>query len=186
MTAWFQKKDAETEASKEAAPKPSGRQANGVSFSQLLGDDTILIAPAGLDKTGLLETLVVRLCEARSLPDRQALLAKVLEREQGISTTLDTGLSLPHARVEGISQIVAALALVPHGIADPKQPGLTIRVMFLFFSPNKPEAFSLHLQLLRGVASLFQSSLIERLSHAPSPAEALALLRAQETQGSPS
>ena len=60
---------------------------------------------------------------------------------------------------------------------DPKQADLSIRVVFLFFSPNKREAFPLHLQLLRGVSSLFQPSLIDQLTAAAGPAEALALVR---------
>ena len=52
--------------------------------------------------------------------------------------------------------------------------------MFLFFSPNKPESFPLHLQLLRAVSSLFQPALIDRLAQAPTPAAALEMIRGVE------
>ena len=100
-----------------------------------------------------------------------------LEREQGISTTLDTGLSLPHARMDGIDGILAGMSILKTPIPDPKQADLTIRVVFLFFSPNKPEAFPLHLQLLRGVSSLFQPALIDQLTSAAGPAAALELVK---------
>lgn len=133
-----------------------------------------------MDKNGLVELLVRKLCQDLELGDPQAFLTKVLEREQGISTTLDTGLSLPHARMDSIKNIVAALALVPHGIVDPAQNDLTIRLMFLFFSSNRSEMLPLHLQLLRGVSSLFQPAVIEKVSSAGTSAAALEIIRKVE------
>src|SRR3989339_1038273 len=144
-----------------------------VRISKILSEDLVIRAPEGVGKNELIELLVNRLCESKGLKDPRLFLAKVLEREQGISTTLDTGLSLPHARTDSIKNIVAALALAPKGIVDPKQSDLTIKLMFLFFSSNRSEMLPLHLQLLRGVSSLFQPSLIEQLSAASNPAAAL-------------
>lgn len=176
MASWFSKSTPPADASKEAAKTLR----NGVKVSRLLSEETILIAERSLDKNGLLRAAVERLCDKKGLADRAVLLEKVLEREKGISTTLDTGLSLPHARIDGLSEIVAAMALAPQGVCDPSHPEVAIRVMFLFFSPNKQESFPMHLQLLRGVSSLFQPALIDRLAKAASPSEALEILRAQE------
>ncbi|MCX5794186.1 MAG: PTS sugar transporter subunit IIA [Elusimicrobia bacterium] len=151
-----------------------------IAISNILSEDVVIQAPAGVGKDGLIELLVGRLCDRKAIGSPQTLLAKVLEREQGISTTLDTGLSLPHARVDSITEIVAALALVPQGIADPKAGDLTIRLMFLFFSSSRPDILPLHLQLLRGVASLFQPQIIAELAGAPDPAAALAIIRRVE------
>jgi|GEM_PF-942073 len=153
-----------------------------IAISNILSEDVVIRAPLGVGKNELIEILVGRLCERKALGSPKPFLAKVLEREQGISTTLDTGLSLPHARVDSIGSIVAALALVPQGIADPKAGDLTIKLMFLFFSSSKPEILPLHLQLLRGVSSLFQPRVIVDLAGAPDPAAALAIIRAVETR----
>ncbi|MDE2291618.1 MAG: PTS sugar transporter subunit IIA, partial [Elusimicrobia bacterium] len=128
----------------------------------------------------LIGALVKELCSKASLGDPAPFLARVLEREQGISTTLDTGLAVPHARMDGISDIAAILGLVPQGLPDPKQPDLVIRAVFLFFSPNRQEAFTQHLHLLRGVSTLFQPPLIEALLGDPSPAAAMRAIRARE------
>ena len=185
MAAWFKKSPVPDPSESPKTPQLKGSaapapKAKGVKISQILTTDAILIAPAGLGKDGLLETMVKRLCELKGLPDPAAFLAKVQEREQGISTTLDTGLSLPHARMDAVPTIVAAMGIVPKGIPDPKQPDLTIRLMFLFFSPNKQESFPLHLQLLRGVSSLFQPAVIDQLTAAPTAEAALALIRKVE------
>jgi mannitol/fructose-specific phosphotransferase system IIA component (Ntr-type) len=153
-----------------------------VKISKLLREDVILRAPPGIGKNDLIGLLVGRLCEKEGLGDPQPFLAKVLEREQGISTTLDTGLSLPHARIDSIKNIVAALGLAPQGIADPKASDLTIKLMFLFFSSNQSELLPVHLQLLRGVSTLFQPALIDQLSSAADPAAALETIRGVEAQ----
>jgi PTS system nitrogen regulatory IIA component len=171
--AWFQKKADEPPKS---VPGPTG----GPRIAALLSEDVILFPPPGAEKAKVFELLVAAVCRKAGLSDPAAVLAKVLEREQGISTTLDTGLSLPHARLDGIDALWAGMAVLKTPLVDPKQPELPVRVAFLFLSPNKREAFPLHLQLLRGVASLFQSALIERLAASSGPADALALVRQSE------
>jgi PTS system nitrogen regulatory IIA component len=166
----------------KASPRRSGAlvRPKKVAVSDILAEDAVLQAPDGVSKDRLLELLVAHLCRCRSLGAPEPFLAKVIEREQGISTTLDTGLSLPHARVDAVSDLVAALALVPRGAADPKAGDLSIKLMFLFFSPTKPESLPLHLQLLRGVASLFQPGIVAEISAAPSPAAAMGIIRRAE------
>jgi PTS system nitrogen regulatory IIA component len=175
---WFQKKsDGPT-----AVPKtgPASGAAKGLKIGPLLSEDVILFPPSGMDKSAILSALTAAVCRKAGIPDAAPFTAKAEEREQGISTTLDTGLSLPHARMDGIDVILAGMAVLKTPIPDPKQPDLSIRVVFLFFSPNKQEAFPLHLQLLRGVSSLFQPALIDKLTAAAGPAEALALVRKLE------
>jgi len=171
---WFQKDDAARSAPLNN-PTPKG-----IKISSLLSEDVILYPPSGVDKAAVFERLVEAVCAKAGLDDPAAVLAKVLEREGGISTTLDTGLSLPHARLDGIDALWAGLAVLKTPLSDSKHPDLPVRVVFLFFSPNKREAFPLHLQLLRGVASLFQAELIEKLSGCAGPAAALALVRQRE------
>ena len=141
-------------------------------------EDTVLMPGPGLDKDAIVEALVAAAARAHGLGDPESLLARVREREQGISTTLDSGLSLPHARLDGIERVVAALAVLPHGVIDPKQPSPKMRAIFLFFSPNRQEAFAQHLQVLRGVSALFQPTLIEELCRFKTPAQIVARIRA--------
>ncbi len=176
---WFQKKPPEP-ADESPKTTPPARAAKGLKVSSILAVDTILFPAEGQDKAAVLQALAAAVCGKAGIADSALFLAKVQEREQGISTTLDTGLSLPHARMDGISNILAGMAILKKPIPDPKQPDLAIRVMFLFFSPNKQDAFPLHLQLLRGVSSLFQPDLIDQLTAATSPAAALELVKTLE------
>jgi nitrogen PTS system EIIA component len=152
-----------------------------IKIAELLSPQTVVFAESGQGKTVLLDTLIDRVCARHGLADKQALGAKVREREQGISTTLDTGVSLPHARVDGLAAVVAGLGLARAPIVDPKSPEIPLRAMFLFFSPNKQELFGMHLQVLRGVAALFSPPLLDKLAAARSADDVLALIRAAES-----
>ncbi|HAZ08372.1 MAG TPA: hypothetical protein DCZ01_07615 [Elusimicrobia bacterium] len=176
---WFQKKPSRSLAP-DAAKTSSSRASKGLKISSLLCDETVLFPAEGQDKAAVIEALARAVCRRAAIADWTVFLNKVLEREQGISTTLDTGLSLPHARMDGIDGILAGVAVLKTPIPDPKQSDLSIRVMFLFFSPNKQEAFSLHLQLLRGVSSLFQPALIDQITAASTPSVVLELVRKLE------
>lgn len=175
---WFQKKAPGSVKTPQTGPAP--RAPKGLKIGPLLSEDVVLFPAAAQDKASILESLTAAVCRKAGLAGPARFLAKVEEREQGISTTLDTGLSLPHARMDGIDGILAGMAILKTPIPDPKQAELPIRVVFLFFSPDKQESFPVHLQLLRGVSSLFQPSLIDRLTAAAGPAEALALVRTLE------
>lgn len=180
---WFGKKEPAPSSTPTAKPAPAasvpaGRPKAG-KVSTLLEPTAVVVSQSG-DKEAVLKDVVSRICAARGFANPDVFLARVLEREKGISTTLDTGLSLPHARMDDIPGIVAGLAVLPKPISDPQQPELSIRVMFVFFSPNKPEAFPLHLQLLRSVSSLFQPALIDQLTQAASPAAVIELIKTVE------
>src|SRR5204862_39202 len=113
---WFKKKDkkgAEAGSPEPKTPASKAASRKGLSVGRLLSEDLIVVAPPGLDKEKFIDFLVRRLCEKRSLGGPGPFLAKVMEREQGISTTLDTGLAVPHARVDGLPDIAAILGLVP-------------------------------------------------------------------------
>ncbi len=175
---WFPK-------TKKSSPAPRTQPSkNMVQLGQLLDESLILRLPDAVDKVKAIETLVGALAKARELP-AESCLAKVLEREQGISTTLDTGLSLPHARIAGLKGFVAALGLFPQAIPEPLQPELSIKAMLVFFSPDASDdktIFQKHLLFLKHVSTLFQPDLIGRLLAAPTSKEALALIREKEAQ----
>lgn len=173
---WFKK------AAQPAPPASRSASKNSVLLSQLLNEGLVMRLSEAKDKPQAVETLVRRLAEARGFK-AEALLAKVMEREQGISTTLDTGLSLPHARIDGLKDFVAVLGLVPQGLGEPQQPDLVIKAMLVFFSPNSPDdkaVFQKHLLFLKHVSTLFQPAFIDQLAAAPDAKAVLALIKAKE------
>jgi len=147
-------------------------------ISQRIDADLVLLIENPRDKAEVIERLVRALCERRGLQNSDEILEMVLKREEGISTTLDTGLSLPHARIESIQDFHCILGVLSKGFKD--SSGLVIRLMLVFFSPANPKFFSAHLKFLRVVSNLFQADLVDKIVAEPSPEKIVGLIKADE------
>src|ERR1019366_1198137 len=134
------------------------------TVSSYLSEERIIFFPAGPSKRQVIGSLITAL----DLKDPSAAIKAVLAREEMGSTIISPGLALPHARLDGLSRIEAAIGICPTGVTDPHDGGTPIRVYVLFLGPadNMKE----HLAFLSNVSSLFQKKgFIEKLSKLASP-----------------
>lgn len=111
-------------------------------------------------KQELVKYLVTNICVGTALNQEEVFKA-IIKREKGISTTLESGLSIPHARIEGLTSFRAVIAVIPQGIQD--DYGKNIKVMFLFLSPSGEQYFPEHLKLLAKLAETFTPAFIDEL-----------------------
>ena len=111
-------------------------------------------------KQELVQYLVTNICTGTAL-NQEDVFKAILKREQGISTTLESGLSIPHARLEGLTAFRAVMAVIPRGVQD--DYGKNIKVMFLFLSPSGEQYFPGHLKLLAKLAETFTPAFINEL-----------------------
>ncbi len=128
----------------------------------VLKKNRVFILNGKLAKKDIVAMLINSICDDLPEVDRQDVLKSVLKREEGISTTLDTGLSIPHARLEDLKAFEAAVAILPQQIND--DYGLPIKVMYLFLSPSGPAFFSQHLKMLASLAEKFNTEFINDLT----------------------
>lgn len=140
----------------------SQNEQSKISLGSLIKPSRVLVAEAYPDKKQLIEALVKTVCKDYAQLDPADVASQVLKREEGISTTLDTGLSIPHARLEELTDFAAAMAVLRTPLRD-AAGDLSIRVMFLFLSPAKPAFFQKHLQILSALAEKFKPEFIEEL-----------------------
>ena len=124
--------------------------------------DNIFLIKENITKKELVEKLVHSICGKNPSLDAKEMLTAVLKREEGISTTLESALSIPHARVEDLDTFLGALAVMPKPIED--DYGLPIKVMFLFFSPAGQPYFAQHLKLLARLAEKFTPEFVQELT----------------------
>ncbi len=117
-----------------------------------LTKERVFILKDKLPKRDIIAMLVNAAAQNTAV-DVRAALKNVLKREDGISTVLESGLAIPHARVEGLSGFEAAVAIPPPGYTD--ENGLAVKVVLLFLSPAEQAYFSAHLKLLAHLAEKF-------------------------------
>lgn len=106
--------------------------------------------------------------------------ANLIREREAISGTamVDIGVSIPHARIDGVDRIVAAMA-VSSGAVYEVAAGLPISIVVLVLS--SPDLTGEHLDFLSGVSHLLQSDRMrELLRHARTPADVVGLVRGSE------
>ncbi len=138
-----------------------------------INSNQIFIITTNINKQEIVKSLVANICTNANL-NQEEIYKAIIKREQGISTTLKSGLSIPHARIEGLDSFNAAIAVIPQGIKD--EANSIIKVMFLFLSPSGEQYFPEHLKLLAKLAETFTSAFIEEICNLKTPEEIAAKL----------
>lgn len=152
-----------------------------IRVSEALGRGAVMIRPAWNSFDETIQGLVDQLVAAGGLPSRlaQAAVQRIREREAVASTAMvDIGVSIPHARLEGIQGIVAAMAVSPNAVYQVAD-GLPISIVALVLS--SPALIGEHLNFLSALSLLLQSARTrEQLRGAATSEAVLHLVRSQE------
>ena len=122
---------------------------------------------------GLVDVLIANQCLPEGL--REPATRAVIERESMQSTAIvEIGVAVPHARVEGIEGVVAAMAASPTAVYY-AMTGVPISIVVVVLSAS--ELVGDHLDTLAGVSMLLQSADTRRgLEHATDPGSAVRVL----------
>lgn len=121
------------------------------------------VSLAGATKDDVLRELVGNLVEGGALEPAlsgKALVALV-EREKMASTGVGQNVAIPHVRVPGLVQTVAALSLHRVGLEWGAVDGEPVQLVFTVLRPDRPGAQhdpEQHLELMRWIARLARSS----------------------------
>jgi nitrogen PTS system EIIA component len=151
-----------------------------IKLHTLLDENSILPRLEARDRAGILREMSERL-ESLYAPDLDGtLLDKLLKREEMGTTGIGKGVAVPHCRAKGIKAPALLLGLSPDGVAFDAVDGKLSHVFFLLVSPeDNPGA---GLRLLAAIAGLTRRSrsLASKLLKAPTAAEIIEALCAEE------
>ena len=126
-------------------------------FREALSPDCIVLNLKSTEKEAIITELVDTLNSKGLLTDRTQVLWDVLDREKSMSTGMQHGIALPHAKTEGVDRIVAALGLKPEGVDFKSLDGEPSRVFLLLVSPSKQAGP--HIQVLASAAALLNDEI---------------------------
>ena len=152
-----------------------------IRVSDALVANAVVVGPAWSTFADAVHGLVNQLVAADRLPKALAAQAvhRVTEREAVASTAMvDIGVSIPHARVDGIPGIVSALAVAPHAVyqvAD-RLPISTVALVL-----SSPSLTGEHLNFLAALSMLLQSGRVrQQLRQAKNGDEVMRLICSHE------
>jgi len=152
---------------------------NTMLLQEIFRPDDVLLGLEPGDKWEAIRSLMERLVEAGRVPEERSeeLLEAVFERERSMSTGMERGLAIPHAAVEGIDGLAAALGIVTDddGLEFSSIDGAPTRLVILLLIPREQKL--LHIRTLADVArGLGDEAVVSKLLASENSADAWQVL----------
>jgi fructose-specific phosphotransferase system IIA component len=149
-----------------------------VDFGRLFRPETVTLDLDSQDKESAIATLVGILAEAGDIPDRNAALEAVLDRERKMSTGMQHGIAIPHGKTDSVRDIVAAVGVHRKGLEFQSLDGKPTHIVIVTVSPQAMSGQ--HVQFLAQLGTLLSDQAArDRLLHARTPEAAIGILTAQ-------
>jgi PTS system fructose-specific IIC component len=149
-------------------------------ISDILNESLISVTLTHTDKTGIIEELLDLAMKSGHVTDRANTLKAILDREALMSTGLERGIAIPHARSATATDICMALGLSKQGVDFDSADGEPSHILFLLLAPEK--AAGQNVQLLGQIARLASDqAFVSALKSADSPEEAYQIIRDAES-----
>ena len=120
----------------------------------LLSPEAVTLDLKSQGKREVLEELCLLLANAKKLPDPQALLRTLVDRESLGSTGIGQGVAIPHGKSPAVPAQAAALGISKRGVDFDALDGEPVYIIFLVAAP--PDAAGLHLKALAKISRLLK------------------------------
>jgi Kef-type K+ transport system membrane component KefB/mannitol/fructose-specific phosphotransferase system IIA component (Ntr-type) len=145
----------------------------------LLCPECTVLDLRGETKEEIIAELVDVLAARGKLSDRDMVLRDVLERESAMSTGMQRGVALPHAKTEGVADLAAAVGVKRGGVDFDSLDGKPSRIFILVVSPRRTTGP--HIQFLAAIGAVLKDgNVLERAINAGSREELVRLLRRED------
>ncbi|MDR1863336.1 MAG: cation:proton antiporter [Treponema sp.] len=168
------KDSADPEAMKKELAGIGGRRDEGIL--SLVRPDCVCLDLKGGTKDEIIVELVDILAGRKKLEDRDQVLADVLQREKNMSTGMQHGIALPHAKTDGVKDIAVAVGVKKAGVDFESLDGEKSRLFIMVVSPRKTTGP--HIQFLAAAGGVLKDENIrEAIIAADSRELAASLMR---------
>ncbi len=141
-----------------------------MKITQLLRPDLIKMEITSKDKTSAIRELAELMRNKKEVKDLDKFIHDVYEREQLGSTAVGDGIALPHARSEGISELIIAFGRSSSGLDFDALDAKPVNLIFLIGTPK--DDVGTYLKTLAHLSRLLKKETIRnKLLSAGSPQE---------------
>jgi len=147
-----------------------------MALIDLITEDVVKVPLESTVKEDIFHELVDVLARAGRISDPETIYNALISREQLLSTALENGIAIPHAKTDAVKNLTMALGISHQGIEADSQDGKPSYVFFLILAP--PDQSGPHIEALSEIASATKSSSFRRLlMSARTPEEVVELFR---------
>ena len=107
------------------------------------------------DKDEVFEEMVDILCRTKSSGDREEILKVLWERESKMSTGIQTGIAIPHAKSATVEHVRGVLGISKKGIEYGALDGKPVYLLFMILTPKTDSEE--HLRFLKRLSELLSN-----------------------------
>ena len=141
-----------------------------IDISKILDPNCIELDLKGSTKKEVVSELVNLLGIHGKIKNKEDIFTEVMERESVISTGLQNGLAIPHARTEGVEHVQIAVGFKREGIDFDSIDGQPAQIIILIVSSTKKN--DPHIRVLAAISTyLHKKEFIEKLLECKSQGE---------------
>ncbi len=153
-----------------------------MKITDILKQDTIILALKGRTKDEVLNELVNKLDEANRLNNKGAFKKAILERESQFSTGVGDGVAIPHAKTDAVKIPSLAFGYSREGIEYDALDGKKAHIFFMI--AGKDGANNEHLETLSRLSvMLMNEDFRNKINNIKSKQELLRIIDEQEEKG---
>ena len=146
-----------------------------MNLKRLLNTDVMQLDLPGSSKQEVIEGLLDILMKTGKVKDRAAALNALLERERKMSTGIQFGVAIPHAKTDAVDELLACVAIKREGVDFAALDGLDSKIFIMTLSPDKRTGP--HVQFLADMSGVLQNEDIrEKMLHSESEEALLQLI----------
>ncbi len=106
-------------------------------------------------KDGVIGELLDLLVAAKLITDREEVLAALMERERKMSTGIQHGVAIPHAKTKAVKNLVACIGIKPEGLDFESLDGEPSQIFIMTLSPI--DRVGPHVQFLAEVSKIIKT-----------------------------
>jgi len=147
-----------------------------MKLSDYLPEDHIIHNLKGKTKIEIIEELLLKMQELNLIKDYDSTLNDILAREGYLSTGLENGLAIPHAKTNGTDELAMVFGLKKEGVEFETLDNKPAQLIFLVLSP--PDTSGPHIQALALITrNLKNEAVRESIINAQSPASIVEIIQ---------
>ncbi len=146
-----------------------------MNLKKVLVKDCVCLSLKSDTKTGIIEEMIEHLFSVGKITNRQGAFDAIMAREKKMSTGLQHGIAVPHAKTDTVKGLVAAIAFRKEGVDFESLDGQPANIFVMTLSPlNRTGP---HIQFLSEMSQLLnRSDLRQRLLAAQDVGQVLEIL----------
>lgn len=144
-------------------------------LTQLLTEEAIEVSLKQTQKKSVIEELLVLAIKGGKINDRMKAFEDIMKREEMMSTGLENGIAVPHAKTKAADDLTLSLGISKEGIDFDAADGKPSHLFFMLLAPE--DAAGPNVKVLAEIARLTKDKkFCKKLINASSSKEVLELI----------